>query len=60
MNTTELQVTVIVTIYYEHGMHNTTQHRQDTQPNNQQEKNPRKQGYRHEILRENKKTHTFS
>ena len=31
MITTELQVTVIVTIYYEHGMHNTAQARYTTQ-----------------------------
>ena len=31
MNTTELQVTVIVTIYYEHGMHKTAQARYTTQ-----------------------------
>ena len=31
MKTTNLQVTIIVTIYYEHGMHNTTQARYTTQ-----------------------------
>ena len=31
MNTTELQVTIIVTINYEHGMHNTAQARYTSQ-----------------------------
>ena len=31
MNTTGLQVTVIVITYYEHGMHNTAQARYTTQ-----------------------------
>ena len=31
MNTTKLQVTIIVTIYYEHGMHNIAQARYATQ-----------------------------